>query len=449
MTDKQMNENIKIAENLCFFIKKKYNSEAEFCREYIKLRSNLDSSFRVADNTEKNMYDTLGRMKNGKASIQVEQLPYFTELLGVTCEDILSLDKPAKADRDRITNYNTACSSDEKVWEEYFNHKEDLGAYCDEYGMTVVDYTIKLRNYELIKFIVNRKENSPYKDIMECFQSTALEHDMIFSTNKYWNYSGRPVMKKEGNRKRKEIIYMAIKNNDVDMLENMKAKNECFFEITIDSNGYNLLKIDYFYDNKVLELISETRSNKVINYFSQGSESERKHMYIFPYISAVVEKLLSKGKTGMAIIALKNIRTYNESIVRRIKSILDIFMSKVEKNYAFDLKYEHLINLSERERPNPDYLNVDVLQREMKDSLKRKSIGIKPVGNSSLVYEIRCYYEYFRFVPIKTDVSSDDPIIKEIIDDINCDYEWIFNFQNDIDYLVDRYFENNKGDEDV
>ena len=450
MTDKQKNENKRIAENLCFYIKKKYKSEAEFCREYIKRRSAQEESFVVSDNTEKNMYEALRRMKRGEECIQIKQLPYFTELLGVTCEDILSLDKPIEADRERITSYNTACSSDEKVWEEYFNHKECLGAYCDEYGMTVVDYAIKLRNYGLIKFIAERKENSPYKDIMECFQSTAVERDMIRSATEYWNYSGRDFERNDGNRKRKEIIYMAIKNNDVDMLENLKAKNEFLFEVTMDYCGEDKPVKDHFYDKKMLELISETRSNKVIDYYSQGSESKYKHVYIFPYVSEIVDMLLSKGKTEMALIALRNICAYNRRIVQEIESVLDKYLDNVKDQCANHLIFEYMRNLPKGTRAGYYYPDEDLLKESMKNDLKDKNIEIKPIGNSSLVYEIMLNFGgHFRFVPVKIDVSSDDPIIKEIIDDINCDYAWMFNYQNNIGFVIDRYFENNKGDEDA
>ena len=395
------------------------------------------------------MYEALRRMKRGEECIQIKQLPYFTELLGVTCEDILSLDKPAKADRERITNYNTACSNYERVWEEYFNHKDVLGAFCDENGMTVVDYAVKLRNYELIKFISDRKVNSPYKEIMECFQSTALERDMIRSAAEYWNYSGRTFERNDGNRKRKEIIYMAIKNNDVDMLETLKAKNEFLFEVTMDYSGGHKPVKEYFYDKKMLELIAETRSNKVMNYFSQGSESEYKHMYIFPYVSEIAERLISKGKTGMALKALRNICDYNRRIVKRIEAVHDKFLNSF-KNYCItNLSCEYWEN--HRQGLKKEYTEPDdeMLKERMKKDLKGKSIEIKPVENSSLIYEIQIYGGHFRFVPVKIDFSSDDPIIKEVIDDINTAYEWMFNYQSDISTVVDRYFEKNKGDEDV
>ena len=450
MTDKQKNENKRIAENLCFYIKKKYKSEAEFCREYIKRRSEQEESFVVADNTEKNMYEALRRMKRGEECIQIKQLPYFTELLGVTCEDILSLDKPIEADRERITNYNTACSSDEKIWEEYFNHKECLGAYCDEYGMTVVDYAIKLRNYGLIKFIFGKKDISPFKEIVESFQSTYLEFEMIRGASEYWNCSRRPLKKDDGNSKRKEIIYMAIKNNDVDMLESLDAKNECFFVHTIDSNGYILPVKENFYDHNILELIAETRSNKVINYFSQGSESKSRHMYIFPYISDVVEMLLSKGKMGMAVHALNNIRDYNEILAQRVEFTLNNYLSNYERSCISNLNYEYLINLPKGEKPDPNYPDLDTLKSEMKNSLNRKNMKVKPVRDSSLVYEIDLFPGgHFRFVPVKINALSDDPIIKELVDDINNDYEWMFNYHNNISSVIDRYFENSKGEEDV
>ena len=449
MTDKQKNENRKIAENLCYFISKseKYKSEAEFCRDYIKQRKKLDSNFRAraTDNTEKNFYDTFGRMKKGEANIQIEQLPYFTELLGVTCEDILCFDKPAKADRERITNYNTACSSDERVWEEYFNHKDALGAFYDEYGMTVVDYAVKLRNYGLIKFIFDRKDKNPYKYITECFQSTTLESEMIRNSSRCWNCSERFFEKNDGNRKRKEIIYMAIKNNDVDMLECLKAKNEFLFEVSMDYNG-DMPSKDFFFDQTMLELIAETRSNKVLNYYSQGSETKMNYMYIFPYISEIVDMLLSKGKMRMAINVLKNIGCYNRKIVQRIELVLDKYLTAIKESCVNHLTFEYMRNLPRGAKAGYYYPDEDLLKENMANEIENNDIEIKSVDGSTLVYKIYAFVGCLRFVPVKINTTSDDPIIKELIDGINNDYEWMFNYHNDISSVIERYFENNKGE---
>ena len=78
----ELAENRAIGENLSKLINKKYKSVRQFGKEYIKLDG------RIADDDEtRKMSNRLSQIINGDKSIQIYDLPIFTKLLGVSCEE--------------------------------------------------------------------------------------------------------------------------------------------------------------------------------------------------------------------------------------------------------------------------------------------------------------------------------------------------------------------------
>ena len=68
-------------------IKKNYKSDRQFCVEYLKLRDGQDAP--SPDDIQK-MQNRISQIKNGNKCVQLEDLPIFSELLGVSFEEILS-----------------------------------------------------------------------------------------------------------------------------------------------------------------------------------------------------------------------------------------------------------------------------------------------------------------------------------------------------------------------
>ena len=77
--------NAKIGAYLADLINQKYESRRAFCRAYISANGEEPTN-----ETINNMSNRLAQIAKGNKAIQTYDLPYFTELLGVSCEQILS-----------------------------------------------------------------------------------------------------------------------------------------------------------------------------------------------------------------------------------------------------------------------------------------------------------------------------------------------------------------------
>lgn len=108
--------------------------------------------------------DTLQRMANrisqickGNKEIQLKDFPIFTELLGVSCEEILSAGECSAPTMNHLTNYSVAFSRDEKVWEEYVHREDRLILNLDEYGKAVIEYALEYKNFGFLKYLIEKK----------------------------------------------------------------------------------------------------------------------------------------------------------------------------------------------------------------------------------------------------------------------------------------------------
>ena len=107
--------NAKIGAYLADLIDQKYESRRAFCRAYISANGEVPTN-----ETINNMSNRLAQIAKGNKAIQTYDLPYFTELLGVSCEQILSAGECSATLSSRVTNYFIACSRDPKEWEAYW-----------------------------------------------------------------------------------------------------------------------------------------------------------------------------------------------------------------------------------------------------------------------------------------------------------------------------------------
>ena len=126
--------NLKIGQYLADLIDRKYESRRAFCRAYIHATGEEPTNETVT-----NMSNRLAQMAKGNKAIQTYDLPYFTELLGVSCEQILSAGECSAPITNRVTNYSIACSKDPAEWEAYIQRADKLILNSDEYCKTVLD----------------------------------------------------------------------------------------------------------------------------------------------------------------------------------------------------------------------------------------------------------------------------------------------------------------------
>lgn len=81
----------------------KYKTCRKFCIAYLKLKGYNDDQEEIRKLTNR-----LSQILNGKKAIQTYDLPIFSELLGVSCEEMLSAGAVRKPLLNRRTNYNIA-----------------------------------------------------------------------------------------------------------------------------------------------------------------------------------------------------------------------------------------------------------------------------------------------------------------------------------------------------
>lgn len=81
-------------------------------------------------------------------------MPVFTELLEVSCEEVLSAGKCVVPTLSHITNYDIAYSKDLAVWKKYIEREDKLILNCDEYGKTIIDYIFEFKNYKFLQYLL-------------------------------------------------------------------------------------------------------------------------------------------------------------------------------------------------------------------------------------------------------------------------------------------------------
>ena len=91
--------NEKVGAYLKKLIEKKYPSHRQFCKAYL-IAQGLDPN----DEELRKMGNRVSQIIKGSKAIQTYDLPFFTELLGVSCEEILSCGKTYVPVSTHITN---------------------------------------------------------------------------------------------------------------------------------------------------------------------------------------------------------------------------------------------------------------------------------------------------------------------------------------------------------
>ena len=115
----------------------KFKSDRDFCREWLKLNNE-----EINPDNIQNKANKLSQIKKGTKGIQIDDLPAFSELLGVSFEQILSAGNSGKANEKRMTNYYIAQSHSQQEWQEYID-REDKPILCkDEFGINIIEYAI-------------------------------------------------------------------------------------------------------------------------------------------------------------------------------------------------------------------------------------------------------------------------------------------------------------------
>ncbi|MBO5525530.1 MAG: hypothetical protein J5993_02140 [Clostridia bacterium] len=366
----KIEESKKIGEYLAKLIDKKYESRRKFCREYIA----LDGGDREDEESIRKMSNRLSQMLKGIKTIQTYDLPIFTELLKVSCEEILTAGKYVVPNTRRITNYDIAFSRDEKEWEEYIQREDKLILNYDEYGMTVIDYALQCKNYHFLKYLVDKKyiwfigENDKDFAYSNFGAGTSIKRREIGNTDIL------SVEMRNRTYLRSQMISLAIDNHDFKMLTELKAREIPSLYMT-SYLGVRVPDCQKDYDADMIEHIAESNHEEIITYFADEFEiqtqQDKKYVFVFPYINELLDLLL-KQKSKYADKALVKAIDHNKHTYHKLKKLIadayegyqkDLFWVNDESNLkknanetiAKELDYfenGNMINFRQRFTPN-------------------------------------------------------------------------------------------------
>ncbi len=405
-------ESKKIGEHLAKLIDKKYESRRKFCRAYIALDGGDDADQEAI----RKMSNRLSQIIKGSKWIQTYDLPIFTELLGVTCEEILTAGKYILPSARRITNYDIAFSSDEAEWERYIQREDKLILNNDEYGKNVLDYAFENRNYAFLKYLVEKKyiwfvgENEKdFSYTMNFGAGTSIERRKPNSFD---------LLEFEMNQKtylRSQMISLAIVNNDFKMLTELKAREIPSLYLT-SYLGAQMPDCEKYYDSDMVEQIAETKNEKIIEYFSDEFEIQakldKKYVFIFPYVNELLDLLLKKKSKYVDTVLVKAIE-HNKSTYEKLKRLISESFEGYKKNQPW-LTDEALLK---------EYANQDIA-REL-DFIENGSIvNFRQMFTSNI--------KSFQIKGITTNIvsiknRSDNAVTQHFIDEVNEYYNKIRN----------------------
>ena len=329
--------NLKIGKYLADLIDQKYESRRAFCRSYI-----YATGEEPTNETITNMSNRLTQIAKGNKAIQTYDLPYFTDLLGISCEQILSAGECSAPVTNRVTNYSVACSQDPAEWEAYIQRTDKLILNSDEYCKTVLDYALEFGNYDFIKFLMDNKyiwfDSGKDNDYVMTFGAgTSIQRRNIGSIDCGLQYK----LATEDNL-RIDLISLAVDNNDIDMLNRLRARENPQLYYRTHYLSAQHPDFDSCYNERMLKHIASS-SEEVLDYFTDSFEirdqvrykdgSNRTHVFLFPYISQLLD-LLIVTKSPFAETALKKAIKYNKKTYKRLCEL--ILSVKNDEYYAPD-----------------------------------------------------------------------------------------------------------------
>ena len=410
----ELKTNEEIGAYLKRLILSKYPSCRQFCIAYINLSLGFsDDPQDLRSDEIRKLTNRLSQILKGKKSIQTYDLPIFSELLDVSCEQMLSAGAVCKPITNRRTNYNIAFSTDERDWVEYINREDCIASYADEFGKTVVDYAIEFKNYGFIKFLIENgyitlvSDDKGYADFNFGADTTLILR----------RYEARTFEDELNDNKilRTQIISLALENNDYAVLEEMRAR-EFPPQLTMTTNSFHGVKFAEYYDEQYIEAILHSKS-KVIQYFCEeyyvkSQWQNEEFLWIFPFMDELIVKAV-KENSSKAITLLDAAIKHNEKTYNNLKKSILYVAKRTKDDFRRNVGFQEVI--------------AGVL-RDYHISEEKNVISFSP-------YWLRGDVKAIATKIICADVKSKKPEIQPLIDRLNQLYSQIINIQ---DHLIKK-----------
>lgn len=335
----------KIGEYLGKLIDEKYGTEYGakniFYEEWIKAEY---EDTKIDESEIQKKRNRLSSIKRGTRSIQIDDLPIFSELLGVTCEEILSAgtfkgeEYQAEKKNSHLTNFSVAQSANKYIWRKYIKDERQPILHADEYGKTVLEYAIDFKNYDFIKFLFDEKyiwldSGKGWDGLMRLSIGTDIKKNNRLTDDLQHKLISEAQM-------RMDIIALAIDKGDIAMLDELRAREtlEIYYR-----KCYSLTEIkcaDFECNKDIVEHIVKQDNEAVVKYFTEPFEirngpkykdgSEQKDIFIFPYYSEMLDLMIANNNPYLKD-ALERAVAHNESTQRMLVNLTN----KTKNEYCY------------------------------------------------------------------------------------------------------------------
>ena len=391
-------------------IKKNYKSDRQFCIEYLKLRDGQDAP--CPDDIQK-MQNRISQIKNGNKCVQLEDLPIFSELLGVSFEEILSAGTFFAQTSNRKTNYSIAHSSDPTEWEAYIQREDKLILNPDEYDKTAIDYALEAGNYPFLKYLLDEGYiwfvgNDKQEYYMGFGAGTSIErrkigyHDLL------------DIRLHNQDDLRFKMIALAIRENDFEMLDKLHAREIPLLyrinQIDIRMNHDKKLPSSANVERMIEEIATSTEP--VLSYFFEAFELESlaldfHNTFICPFAGQILDAVIRRKRTTQSKCFLEKAIAHNKKVWKRLQKEV----ATCKKEYE-----EYVANM------NANYYDDASIKRETwMDYYFYPETGF--VAYSMPVHIRNTIHTGFTTNVIQVTVSSKDPEVQALINKLNKSYD--------------------------
>lgn len=317
-------DNKKIGQHLGELIKNsKYKNDRQFGIAYLTLRDGKHNPDDI-----QNIQNRICQIKKGKKGVQIEDLPIFSELLGVSIEDILSAGTALAPSSSRKTNYSIAFSKDSEEWDAYIQRDDKLILNPDEYNKTVIDYALEAGNYPFLKYLVDNgyiwfvgeDENEYYIGFGAGTSIRRRElgfHDIL------------EYRLKEQDDLRFKMITLAIRNSDFEMLTTLHAREIPLFHIINPVQHWTLRdkKLPESANvNQMIEHIANS-DNTALSYFFEEFETSKNtkdysYYFVFPYAGQVLDSMIRKGRNSECKRFIERAIDHNKKVQEKLQQLV-------------------------------------------------------------------------------------------------------------------------------
>ena len=386
----------------------KYPSCRQFCVAYVDLTLDLqDDPNDIRSDEIRKLTNRLSQILKGIKAIQTYDLPVFSELLGLSCEEMLTAGAVCKPILYRRTNYNIAFSQDENDWKDYLAREDCIAAYADEFGKTVVDYALEFKNYKFLRYL------------MENGYIQFVSHEEIWDFG--YNFGAKSLIKDkqryamedqflQDNTLRTRLIALALESDDESVLEELHAR-EFPVQYTVIPYRCDAIKFADFYDENYIDAIVWA-NDKVFDYFCQEyhvtSLQARDYCckWLFPFFGAMIEKAI-KVNPERALLLSDIAIAHNKEIYDNLRK--EVFrVAKEQKKFRSDVGFAEIIK--------------DVL----------RDFHINEERNYVTYYAYWCKGNSVSGLVILVNAKSKEKEIQDKIDQVNELYNMIINIQDNM-----------------